>query len=168
MDFRKAFLAGVIGGLAMTVLMMLGRMMGMTEMNLEIALGSMMTQALNPMSWGIGLVMHLVISGFIACIYAFGFEYVTQRANWAIGAGFAVVHLIIAGLVMGMMGMMHPLMVSPPAPPPEGQLLAPGPFAANFGTMTTMAFIMLHLIYGAVVGALYEPIHRHVLKEARV
>ncbi len=36
--------------------MFMGRMMGMTAMNLEMALGSMMTQTISPTSWIIGFV----------------------------------------------------------------------------------------------------------------
>lgn len=158
MNFGKAFLAGVVGGAVMTVMVAMGRMIGMTQMNLEMALGSMMTQTISTMSWVMGLVMHLIISGLIACLYAVGFEYVTHRAGWLIGVGFSIIHIIIGGTVMGMMGNIHPMMVQA-APPPPGRLLAPGFFATNFGMMTTMAFVVLHLIYGAIVGAMYTPVH---------
>lgn len=161
MNFGRAFIAGVIGGAVMTVLMFMGRMMGMTAMNLEMAMGSMITQTIGSTSWIIGFVMHLMISGLIALVYAFGFENITHKAGWLTGAGFGVIHVIIAGIFMGMMGMMHPLMVSS-QPVPDGRLLAPGYFAMNFGMMTTVAFIMLHLIYGAIVGAFYAPVHQHI------
>jgi hypothetical protein len=149
----------MVGGAVMTVLMFMGRMMGMTAMDLEMALGSMMTQSISSMSWIIGFVIHLMISGLIALVYAYGFEYITHKAGWLTGAGFGVVHVIIAGIFMGMIGMMHPLMVASQSVP-DGKLLAPGFFAANFGMMTVVAFIMLHLIYGAIVGALYTPAHQ--------
>ncbi len=157
MNFGRAFIAGVIGGAVMTVLMFMGRMMGMTAMNLEMAMGSMLMQSVSTISWIIGLVMHLMLSGLIALVYAYGFEYVVHKAGWLTGAGFGVIHTIIAGIFMGMMGMMHPLMTAGP-PVPEGRLLAPGFFAMNFGMMTTMAIIVLHLIYGAIVGAIYAPV----------
>ena len=56
---------------------------------------------------------------------------------------------------MAMMPAMHPLI-------PE-QMPAPGAFMANMGLMGVIAEIMLHLIYGAIVGAMYGPvIHRPV------
>ncbi len=165
MNYGRAFLAGVIGGAVMSLLMFMGRMMGMTTMNLEMAIGSMITQTVGSTSWILGFVMHLMISGLIALIYAFGFENVTHKAGWLTGAGFGLIHLIIAGLVMGMMGSIHPLMVAS-QPVPEGRLLAPGFFAMNFGMMTTVAFIMLHIIYGAIVGAMYPPVQHHAQNEA--
>ena len=35
---------------------------------------------------------------------------------------------------------------------------APGAFMANLGMMGVGAFFMLHLIYGAIVGAMYGPV----------
>ena len=160
MNYGRAFGAGVLGGLVMTILMALGRMMGMTTMNLEMALGSMLTQNLGSATWLMGFIMHLIISGLIALLYAAGFEYVTHRSNWLLGASFGAIHTVIAGVVMGMMGNIHPLMAPPP--PPAGYLMAPGFFAANFGMMTALAFIMLHLIYGAIVGALYRVTAEHL------
>jgi hypothetical protein len=79
-----------------------------------------------------------------------GFEHVTQRSGAAIGAGFGVVHGIIGGLAIGMMPMMH-LRI------PE-QLPAHGAFMANMGAMGVMAEMVLHIIYGAVVGGIYRPV----------
>ncbi len=157
MKFGKAFIAGVIGAVVMTALMFMGRVMGMTAMNLEMALGSMMTQTVSSTSWILGLVLHLMVGGLIALIYGFGFEYIAHKAGWLTGVGFAIVHAIVSGIAMGMIGMMHPLMVVA-QPVSEGRLLAPGFFASNFGMMTVGAFIMLHLVYGAIVGVLYGPV----------
>ncbi len=98
-----------------------------------------------------GFVMHLIISGLIALVYAAGFEYVTQRAGWAVGIAFSLIHIIIAGMVFGMIPMMHPLM--------PDQMPAPGVFMSNKGLMGVLAFAMLHMIYGAIVGGLYHPLH---------
>ena len=43
----------------------------------------------------------------------------------------------------------HPLMRS-------GEMQVPGPFVKNYPAMTAMGFLMLHLLYGVVVGGLYE------------
>ena len=56
---------------------------------------------------------------------------------------------IIGGLFMGVVPMMHPLV-------PE-TMPAPGFFMANMGVMGVVAELGLHVIYGAIVGAMYEP-----------
>jgi hypothetical protein len=145
MKAGKAFVAGITGGLVMSVLMWIGRTMGMPA-NLEMMLG---TIVLDPgaTAWIIGLVMHLTISGSIALIYAWGFEHVTHRAGWLVGGSFGIVHAVIAGTVMGMMPAMNPRMPTP--------IMAPGAFMSSLGTMGVVAEFVLHLVYGAIVGAMY-------------
>ena len=149
MNFWRAFAAGVTGGVLMTLLMALARMTEMTTIDLELKLGSMVSQETTTTSWVIGLFLHLIISGLIACIYAVGFEYVTHTATWLAGLGFGVLHTIIGGLFLAVLPEIHPLM-------PSDSLPAPGPFAINYGLMTTVAFAVGHLVYGATVGLMYE------------
>lgn len=149
MNAGRAFVAGLVGGAVMSVLMWMARtMMGMPA-NLEMMLGTMVTDP-GTTAWLVGFVMHLMISGAIALIYAWAFEHVTHRAGWVVGVGFGVVHAIIAGVVMGMMPMMHPRMPNPVMPP--------GAFMSQLGAMGVLAEFMLHMIYGAVVGAMYGPV----------
>lgn len=152
MNTGRAFLAGVVGGAVMSAMMAVARAMGM-EAKLELLLGTMLGIEPGPTAWIIGFGMHLVISGLIALLYALGFEYVTHRAGWLIGAAFAIIHILIGGVFMGMVPMMHPQV--------PGELSPPGAFMSNLGVMGVMAFVMLHLIYGAIVGTMYTVVHRH-------
>ena len=151
MNLGRAFLAGVIGGIVMSIGLAMGRAMGMPA-NLEMMLGTMLLQP-GTAAFMVGMVMHLMISGLIALIYAWGFETLTHRSSALIGAGFGFIHAIIGGMFMGMMPMMHPLI-------PE-MMPAPGAFMSNLGMMGVMAEFVLHILYGAVVGAIYTPAHVH-------
>lgn len=154
MNYGRAFLAGVIGGAVMSILMAIARnLMGMPA-NLEMMEGTMLGLQPSTTTWIIGLMMHLVISGLIALIYAAGFEYVTHRAGWLMGVAFSIVHILIGGAAMGMVPAIHPLI-------PE-MMPAPGAFLSNLGATGVIAFIMLHIIYGAIVGAVYPPVHSRV------
>lgn len=154
----RAFVAGVVGGAVMSALMWMGRLMGMPA-NLEMMLGTMLGMAPGLMTWVIGFVMHLIISGLIALIYGWAFERLTHRAGWMIGAGFGVIHAIIGGFAMGMMPAIHPMMPQPMQPP--------GAFMSNMGTMGVVAEFVLHMVYGAVVGAMYGPVrHAHVAEHS--
>jgi len=146
MKAGTAFVAGVVGGAVMSVLMWMARTMLGMPVNLEMMLGTMVADP-GTTAWLIGFVMHLMISGAIALLYAWGFENVTHRAGWLVGAGFSLIHIVIAGVVMGMMPMMHPRMPNPISPP--------GAFMSNLGVMGIVAEVMLHVIYGAIVGAMY-------------
>jgi len=151
MNVGGAVLAGVVGGAAMSLLMWMARtMMGMPA-NLEMMLGTMFADP-STAAWLIGLLLHLMLSGAIALLYAWGFENVTHRSGWLTGVGFSVIHIVIAGVVMGMMPMMHPRMPNPISPP--------GAFLSNMGMTGIVAFVMLHVIYGAIVGAMYGPVIR--------
>ncbi len=151
MNFGRAFLAGVVGGLVMTIIMAFVRATMMPEANPEMMLGTMTGSAPGMATWIMGLIIHLVVSGMIALVYAVGFEYVTHRAGVLIGLGFAIIHIIIGGIVMGLMPMMHPMI-------PE-QMPPPGVFMSGMGAMGAGLFVLEHFIYGAIVGAMYVPVH---------
>lgn len=155
MKAGRAFVAGVIGGIAMVVLMWMGRMMGM-DVNLSMMLGTMIVPRPGAAAWITGFIMHLIISGLIALIYAWGFEHVTHRAGWLVGLLFSLIHSIGTGLFMGMVPMMHPMIRA-------GMMPAPGLFMANKGAMYVLALFVLHAVYGAIVGAIYgEVVHGRV------
>ncbi len=65
------------------------------------------------------------------------------------GLLFGAVHWLISGMMLGMMPVMHPLVRA-------GSLENPGPFVLSMGATTAMGFLMLHLIFGVLVGAFYE------------
>lgn len=153
MNYGRAFGAGVAGGAVMSLIMAFVRAMGM-DVNPEMMLGTMMGGRPGPTTWVMGLLIHLILSGLIALVYAVGFEYVTHRAGWAIGLGFALIHIVIGGIVMGMMPTLHPMI-------PE-QMPAPGPFMSGMGMMGIGLFVLEHLIYGAIVGALYKVTAEHL------
>lgn len=146
MNLGRAFVAGVAGGIVMSLGLAMGRAMGMPA-QLEMMLGTMIAPP-GTGAFVTGLVMHLIISGLIALIYAWGFHTITHRSSAAIGAGFGLIHAVIGGLFMGLMPMMHPMI--PEMMPP------PGMFMANLGVMGIVAEFVLHVLYGATVGALYR------------
>nr|MBA2664226.1 hypothetical protein [Lujinxingiaceae bacterium] len=132
-NVSRAFAAGVLGGLAMTIFMAIVRLTGI-PVNVEAMLGSMF--GLDPMAtgtWLLGLVMHLMLSGLIALAYAWGFERVTHRAGWTTGLVFSVVHIVIAGIAMVMIPLIHALI-------PE-MMPAPGAFMANMGVVGVLLFV---------------------------
>jgi len=149
MKTGRAIVAGLVGGLAMTLLAWLVRLTGL-QMNAEMMLGSMVSSSPGLTTWLIGFVMHLVISALIALIYAWGFERVTHRAGSVVGLGFGVIHVVIAGIVMAMIPAIHPMI-------PES-MPAPGAFMANMGGTFAALFAGEHLLYGSIVGTMYGPV----------
>lgn len=146
MNTSTAFMAGVVGGITMTIIMTLGRILGM-EVNLEMMLGTMFGLRPSGGAWVLGLLVHLTVSGGIALLYAFAFEHLTHRAGAFVGAAFGLFHALLGGLVMAAVPPMHWLI--------PDSMREPGMFLANFGTFAVVAFIVLHVLYGAIVGGLY-------------
>ena len=149
MNASKAFGAGVVGGIVMVILMWLARTFLGMPMDLSMMEGTLLVRPPGPVAWVVGFLMHLILSGLIALLYAWAFEHVTHRAGAGVGALFGLVHAVLAGLFMGMVPAIHPLI--PQVMP------APGAFLSHIPG-GVLALFVLHAIYGAVVGAIYRPV----------
>lgn len=148
---KRAALVGVIGALAMTVLMLVLRAAGVSAMNFEMMLGSMFTAEINLGTWFFGLAIHLGFGALFGIAYALGMEGL-RRQNAGIGLAFALVHTVASGWVLPQLMLLHPLVRS-------GRLENPGFLASSYGPGEVLVFAVLHLLYGAIVGALYR-LHR--------
>ena len=144
----NAIIAGLAGTAVMTALMYMAKAMGM-PMDMPRILGLMFTRPENKTgTYIVGLMAHFMNGVIFAVIYAFLFT-VLGRVGWTWGLVFGAVHGVMAGLVMGMMHVVHPNMG------PGKELPALGLFARNISPMAPAGLIMLHLVYGAIVGAIY-------------
>ncbi len=148
----QAALAGLAATAVMTVLMAMAPMMKV-RMDMPMMLGTMMV---DPGSTArlIGYMVHFMMGVLFGIIYAAlvsAFDIETSVAGW--GALIGVVHGVAAGVMMSMMGMMHPRMRA--ATPSGAQVEAPGVFGMRYGAMTPIAIIGLHAVFGAVWGAVY-------------
>lgn len=149
MDIGMAIVAGIVATAVMTALMYGARVMKM-NMDMPRMLGLMFSPPENrSMVYLIGFVMHFMMGGIFGLLYAALFEALDISAGILWGGFFGLVHGLVAGMALGMMPAMHPRMG-------EGQVLtAPGPFAVKWGGMLPAGIIMLHIVFGAVVGAIY-------------
>ena len=143
--------AGLVATAVMTAIMYMGLAMMPRQMSMNIVhmMGTMMSRRTVPiyvigamMHFGLGILFALAHTGLYAAL-----NLETALVGW--GLLFGLGHWLIAGMGFGMIGSMHPRMRS-------GETSAPGPFLRNLPTMTVMGFLMVHLVYGPVVGALYE------------
>ena len=150
----NAVIAGIVATAAMTALMYMAKAMGI-PMDMPRMLGLMFTRPENKAgTYFVGLMVHFMNGVIFAIIYAAVFAAVGLAGGWFWGLIFGAVHGVIAGLVMGMMPIVHPRMG------PGKELSPPGLFAKNISPMAPMGLLMLHLVYGAIIGALYVvPLH---------
>ena len=149
----SAILAGIVGGLAMLVVIYGGRAMGMTSMDLLKTLGTMVApKAEANVAYGIGLMMHLMMSAGFGLVHAgllHAFDPSTNGGATALGLLIGVVHGAVVTMAMPMMLTMgHPLVKT-------GDMPAPGPLMTGFGKMTPMGMLMAHAVFGVVTGAIY-------------
>ncbi len=149
-DVGAAVLAGLVGGAVMAMLLYAGIAMApkQMKMNLFYLLGTMMLPT-GAVVYVAGAMIHGMMSVAFGLIHtglyqAFGLE----SGLWAWGLLFGLAHWIVVGVGMGMMSIVHPRVRS-------GEVGAPGAFAKNYPPMTVVGFLMLHLIYGLLVGVVY-------------
>ena len=149
-DVGAAIAAGVVGGAAMGVVLYMGIAMlpNQMKMNLFLLLGTMVFRN-KRIAFIAGGMMHAVMSILFGLLHTgiyqgIGLE--SQLAGWGILFGF--IHWLVVGMAMGMMGSIHPRIRA-------GEMQAPGVFVLNYPPMTALGFLMLHLLFGLLVGALY-------------
>ena len=143
--------AGLIAGVVMLIPIYLGRMMMPEQMKMDLLkmLGTMM-MPVSGMTYGVGLVVHLVISIVFASAHAAFYFWLDIESGYAIGLLFGLVHFIGTGTFFGLLApSMHRGIK-------DGAVPAPGYFALKLGVPTAMGALMAHLLFGLVVGGLYE------------
>lgn len=140
----RAFGWGVLGAMVMSSLMVLARWTGLTELTLELLLGSALTRQADTATWFGGVALHFVAGGVFALIYARIFL-AWGGASAARGAAIGAVHGVLSGCLLLAVPLLHPTV-------PE-LFPAPGFLAVNYGFFTAGAFFALHVLYGAIVGA---------------
>jgi hypothetical protein len=152
----SAFLTGVIAAAVMVGLMAVARGVGITNLDVVMIRGALATGAVSGGAWVLGFIIQLIVGGLIALIYAAVFEAI-RASNWGLGLLGGIIHTIIAGFVIA---------AFPAISTSTGALSAPGAFAAGYGAGAIGTFIVVHLVYGMIVGGSYTPVHTHRLPPA--
>lgn len=140
---------GLVATIAFTLFTVMGKAVGMTRMDLLDLLGSMLVQPGTAKSRRIGLMMHLMNGALLAIAWAYGVALLGWSANWFTGLLWGAVLWALALLMMSTMGVVHPAIRA-------GKQADPGPAATNFGKMTPLGSLLGHLVWGVVLGLLYQ------------
>lgn len=144
-----AIIWGIVATMAFTLFSMMGKAMGMTRMDLLDLLGSMVTTPGTSTSRMTGAVMHHMNGALLAIAWAYGVALLNLPANWLTAMEWGVILWLLALLMMTTVGSVHPAIK-------RGEQEDPGPAATNFGKMTPLGSLMGHLVYGLVLGLLYQ------------
>ncbi len=145
--FGQTFAIGLIAGLVSAGIIEFFEFLGWIQIDFEIFFGSFWTREISEMSWWIGFGYHLVISAFIAQIYAFLFRS-AHRSGAPVGFAMGLIHWLLAGLGTGFVSMIHPLI--------PGQIVGPGLFVLGDGFGAAVTYFVAHLAYGGTVGFLFD------------
>lgn len=146
MNVIGAIIAGLVGTIAISMVMAMTPKMGMPKMDIVDMLSTMFGKPNLMLGW----MMHFMMGIIFALIYSFFWSLGVGSANWLYGLIFGAVHWLVVGMVMGMIPMMHAGIKS-------GAVKAPGLWMTNNGGM--MAFVgglVGHMVFGLVVALVYS------------
>lgn len=154
-DAGSALVAGLVATLVITVLMYVGKAVN-AGIDMPRMLGLMFAGPDNiVVVYVLGLLVHFAMGAFFGLLYGWAFQNVPP--NWIWGGLFGAVHGMVAGFFMGMMPSIHPRMGEDMEAQKgdEEPFRPPGLFGKNYGLYIPVGFVLLHIIFGLVVGWMY-------------
>ena len=132
----RGIIAGLVATIVLSVLMVLKGMMGvMPDLNVITMLASKMGG--NVM---MGWVAHFIIGAIL-----YGLAFANLRGVLPGGSD------VVKGIVLGIAGWLVMMLVVMP-------MMGAGMFAMNMGMMAAVATLMLHIIFGLVLGLTYSKV----------
>ena len=146
-NFKKAIVAGTLGALAWEVVIRLLSWLGLPLFDLVNVLGTMIfgSESLVWQWWIAGIFMHALVGSIWAVFYAYFFWSAFESPPPVQGILFSLFPAVLAGLIMiPQMDFMI-----------EDARARYGFFAIRLGWGGSLAVIIGHLIYGAVMGIFY-------------
>jgi hypothetical protein len=156
-NLPSILLWGFAATVILTTLTIAAQSLGLTRIDIPFIIGTMVT-ANRDRAKVIGYAMHLFNGWVFAIVYALFFEYV-HIATWWFGALIGTVQgVVVVVVLLPLLPGVHPRMVSDfRGPEPTRLLEPPGFLAINYGRSTPIVIIIIHIIYGAILGAFYVP-----------
>lgn len=143
---RHPALAGAAAALLASLLLRVFRTADLTDMNLELMTGSLLTGTADATAWRLGLLVHGLLGAAFGGVYAALFR-ALRLSGPQLGVAVAAYHAVLTGVLLPIQDAAHPLVRS-------GDLRPAGPFAAELGMLEPALLVGAHLLYGAVVGLL--------------
>lgn len=158
MDILGLGVGALLGTFVMTALMETAQAARITRISIPFMLGAMVSQRRTAIRVA-GFAMHLVNGLIFALGYALLFE-ALDRSDWWIGAIAGALHGVLALVILlPVLPEVHPRMAAEDqGPDPTPMLQPPGFLALNYGTRTPLVTIVAHVVYGAIIAALYAPL----------
>jgi hypothetical protein len=156
MDWAGWALFGLVATAALTSVMIVAQLAGLTRLDLPLLLGTIVTEDPDR-ARAAGFFLHLAIGqGF-----AFGYEasfVLLDRASWWLGGLLGLLHVAVALTVLvPLLAGVHPRMASQRAGRSSTAVLEPpGLLCLNYGGQTPAVAVAAHLVYGVALGVLLK------------
>ena len=146
MNILAAVVSGIVGTMAISMVMALGPKMGLPKMDIVGMLSTMFGKPNRTLGW----IMHMMMGVVFALIYAFLWSVGIGNGGWLSGLLFGIGHWLVVGVMFALIPMMHAGIKS-------GEVEKPGLWMTNQGGL--MAFVgglMGHMVFGIVVALIYS------------
>jgi hypothetical protein len=157
MDWGGWATFGLGATVALTTIMLLAQLAGLSRMDIPLMLGTMITE-IPDRARVFGFFVHLVNGQIFGFLYAGAFS-LLGLATWWLGALFGAFHGLAALLIMvPLLPGIHRRMASEQSGPRlDAVLEPPGLLALNYGRETPVVTFIAHIIYGAMLGGFLTP-----------
>ncbi|HVL69366.1 MAG TPA: hypothetical protein VM364_19065 [Vicinamibacterales bacterium] len=156
MNVTSIVLWGFVATIALTTIMAVSHGVGLTRISIPFLLGTIITPN-RDRALVTGVAFHIINGWMFAFLYAAILEAFGRTDAW-IGAGIGFAQaLFVLAVGMPLLPGVHPRMVSEYyGPTPNRRLQPPGFMALNYWRQTPIVTIAAHVVYGAIIGGLYE------------
>ncbi len=157
MDWGGWAVFGLLATAALTAVLILSQLGGLTRMDLPMMLGTLVVDDPDR-ARVVGFFIHLGIGQVFALGYGLVFA-LMDRAGALLGAGLGLLHALVALTVLvPLLPGIHPRMASTRAGPATGPgLEPPGLLGLSYGRQTVAVAVVAHLAYGLALGLLLDP-----------
>jgi hypothetical protein len=145
---------GFVGTLVLTTGLRAASEFRLTRMDLPFLLGTAFSTN-RVRAKAIGYVLHFIAGQAFAFMY-YGVFAAIDESGALLGAVFGLLHGLFAGtaLVNVLLPVVHPRMGTPQTAADASPLLEPPGFLIrNYGRSTPVVTVIVHILYGAIVGA---------------
>lgn len=148
-SWADVFVWGPTATAAFTLVGIISRRAGLTRFDLLDLLGSIFAEPGSTRSRALGAMIHHLNGALLAIPWAYGLRMVGMRENWLTGLACGIMLWMLAMVMLSSIGALHPAIR-------RGDLTNPGLAGTNFGSLTPVTSLIGHLVYGLVLGLLYQ------------
>lgn len=155
MNWGSWLIWGAFSTVLLTTIMAASQMLGLSRMDIPYLLGTLFTPNRDRAKI-YGVLLHVFNGWVFSLLYVAAFH-AAHLFTWWFGAALGLVHgaFVLLVTIPSLPGL-HPRMASElHGPTVVQQLEPPGFLARNYGVGTPAVTMVAHLVFGAVLGAMY-------------